>query len=537
MRTLASGTPVALGIPVFNDFMYLRSHGLYSTTSGSSLGGHMIAAYGYDAQGVYIRNSWGTGWGNGGDAHLSWSFITKAATGGYAVNGITTPAAPAPMAPSVGALSTVRATAGTSVTITGADLATATAVRFGGTEAAFVPQTTNGLTKLVAVAPAHANGAVDVTVTSPSGTSAASAASRFTYIPPAPGITTLSPAGASVLGGTTVTLTGTELTGVTTVKVGTAAAAARVLNPTTLTFVAPQRTAPGTVPVTVTNAYGTSNPVGQLSYVNPPTPTVTSVTPSSGLTYKRTPVVVKGTDLTSVSQVLLGATSVPYTKVSGTELKVVLPIGVAGGQNLRVVTRGGTSAAGGASTFTYLAPDAPVLTSIVPASGLTYVRTPVVITGANLTDSTRLTVGGVSVSYTRVSATQVKAILPIHSAGPVDVRLTTPGGTTAVGSAARFTYLAPPVPVISGLSVSVAGTKLGTPLTVTGTGFTGATKVFVGSVAVSFTTASDTRITLRAPARTTAGAAPVTVVTPGGTSTAAPFVYVLAARPASARLR
>jgi hypothetical protein len=97
----------------------------------------MIAAYGYDAQGVHIRNSWGGAWGNGGDAKLSWSFITRVANGGYAVNGIRTPATPIAMAPTVGALSTAKAAPGTAVTITGAGLSTATAVSFGGTPATF----------------------------------------------------------------------------------------------------------------------------------------------------------------------------------------------------------------------------------------------------------------------------------------------------------------------------------------------------------------------------------------------------------------
>jgi hypothetical protein len=441
MRTLASGSPVALGIPVYRDFMYLGSHSLYSTTSGTNIGGHMMAAYGYDAAGVYVRNSWGSGWGNGGDAHLSWSFITKAALAGYAVNGINTPAGPVAAAPTVSALSTTRAPAGTSVTITGTGLSTATGVRFGGTVAAFVPQTTNGLTQLVAVAPAHATGVVDVTVTNPSGTSAVSATGKFTYIPPAP--------------------------------------------------------------------------------------VVVSVTPGSGLTYKRTPVVIKGTDLTGATQVLIGATPVGFTKVSGTELKVTLPIGTAGEQSLRVVTPGGTSTAGPAATFTYLTPAAPVLTSIVPATGRTYARTAVVINGENFTDSTRLTVGGKPVSYTKVSATQIKALLPTNPAGAVDVQLSTPGGATALGPDARFTYTVPPVPVISALSASSAITKLSHPLTITGTGLTGATKVVVGTVAVRFTSVSDTEITLRLPARAKAGAAPVTVITPGGTSQAASFTYVL----------
>jgi hypothetical protein len=620
MQTLASGSPVALGIPVFQDFMSLRTHSLYTTTSGSNLGGHMIAVYGYDAQGVYIRNSWGGAWGNSGDAHISWAFITKAATGAYAVNGIKTPAAPIAMAPTVGALSTVKAAAGTSVTITGAGLSSATSVRFGDAEATFTPQTSNGLTKLVAVAPAHAAGTVDIAVTNPTGTSAASTSSKFAYIPPPPGITTLTPDSASVLGSTTVTLTGTDLTGVTAVKLGTVSVAAKVLNPTTLTFVAPVRTGPGAVAVTVSNSYGVSTPAGQLSYVNPPAPVITSVTPSSGLTYKTTPVVIKGTDFAGVTKVLVGDKSVAFTKVSATELKVTLPAGTAGERPVRIQTPGGFNTVDPAGTFTYLTPDAPVITSIAPATGLTYVRTPVVVTGENFTDSTKLLVDGISVSYTKVSATQVKAVLPVHEAGAADVQLVTPGGTSATGSDAQFTYnappvpvvgevtppsalaivsttvlltgtdfagttkvtangvvvkwtkvsdtqikvimgprtpgdvalvvttpggpsvataftaLSPPVPVITELSVSAAATKVSTPLTITGIGFTGATKVTVGTVAMTFTKVSDTQLKLMVPARTAGGDAPITVTTPGGTSEPVPFAYLGAPVPEVSQL-
>ncbi|MEU7908434.1 IPT/TIG domain-containing protein [Actinoplanes sp. NPDC049118] len=524
-QTLASGSPVALGIPVYQDFMYLRSHTLYNTLSGSSLGGHMMAAYGYDADGVYIRNSWGTGWGNGGDAKLSWAFITKIANGAYAVNGIATPAAPIAVAPTVGALSTAKAAAGTAVTISGAGLSTATAVRFGDTTATFTPQTVNGLTKLVAIAPAHALGLVDVTVTNPAGTSAVSTTSKFTYIPPAPAITGLQPSSVSIVGGTTVTLTGTNLTGVTAVKLGTKSAAAKAVTATSLTFVAPVAAA-GTVSVTATNAYGTSTPAGQLTYFTPPAPVVASITPSSGPTYKATPVVVRGTDFGGATKVTLGGTTVSFTKVSGTELKLNLPIRPAGSLGLQITTPGGVSTVGSAATFTYVTPQAPAITSITPNSGLTNVKTPIVVNGVNFTDSTKLTVGGVSVSYTKVSATQVKATLPVHAAGATDIRLTTPGGLSATGPAATFTYRAPPVPVISKLSVTKAVLKAATPLTITGTGLTGATKVTVGGKTATFTKVSDTEIKMTVAARTVASEAPIVVTTPGGTSKAAAFSFV-----------
>ncbi|WP_306205035.1 IPT/TIG domain-containing protein [Actinoplanes sp. RD1] len=518
MQSLASGNPVALGIPVFRDFMYLRQHSLYTTTTGTNLGGHMIAVYGYDAQGVYIRNSWGTGWGNGGDAKLSWAFVTKAATGAYAVSGVTTPAQPTVPMPSVAALSTTKAPAGTSVTITGSSLASVTSVKFGGTEATFQPLVANGVTKLVATAPAHATGLVDVTVTNAAGTSAAVKTSKFTYVPPAPGITRLDPATVTVLGGQPVTLAGSDLAGVTSVKVGTVTAPATKVTATSLTFAAPVRPA-GTYPVTVTNAWGTSNPAGQLTYVLPPAPVITTVTPASGLTYKSTAVTLTGTDFAGATKMTLDGRTVGFTKVSPTQLKLTLPAHAAGDGALQVTTPGGTSTAG---TFTWTAPPVPVVTDIAPAGGLTYVRTPVVVTGTGFTDSTKVTLAGVTVPYTKVSDTQLKLTLPTRAAGPADLRITTPGGTSAAGT--PFTYEAPPVPEITGLSVTTASTKSATTVTVTGTGLTGASKVLVGTASVGFTKLSDTQLRVTIPPRA-ATTTTIAVVTPGGTSAGVPLTF------------
>ncbi|MEV4702457.1 IPT/TIG domain-containing protein [Actinoplanes sp. NPDC049316] len=520
MQALASGSPVALGIPVFQDFMYLRSHTVYSTLTGTNLGGHMIAVYGYDAQGVLIRNSWGTGWGNGGDAKISWDFVTRQASAAYTVNGISTPAAPIAVAPTVASLSVAKGAAGTSVTITGAGLAGATAVRFGATTASFQPVTANGVTKLVAVAPAHAAETVDVTVSNDAGTSAVSAAGKFTYLPPAPGITALSTTTVSVFGGQTVTLTGTDLTGVTAVKIGTSVATAKAVTARSLSFVAPARTA-GTYPVTVTNKYGTSA-AGQLTYENPPPPTVTGLTPGSGPTYKPTSVVVAGTYLTGATKVTLDGKVVSFAKVSDSQLKVTLPGHAAGPAALRVTTPGGESTVG---SFTYVAPPAPAITSVAPGSGLTYARTSVVVTGVNFAESGRLTIGGVVAAYTKVSDTQIKVTLPVHAAGTFQLRLTTPGGTTAEVPGAAFTWIAPPVPVVTALSTKTGSTRTATTVTVTGTTLTAATKVTAGTLTVPFVRISDTALRLTVPPRA-AGSANIVVTTPGGASRPASFAFV-----------
>lgn len=70
---------------------------------------------------------------------------------------------------------------GTTVTITGSNFTGATAVSFGRTPASSF--TVNSDTSITAVSPAAAGvGPVDVTVTTPDGTSATSAADRFSYV-------------------------------------------------------------------------------------------------------------------------------------------------------------------------------------------------------------------------------------------------------------------------------------------------------------------------------------------------------------------
>jgi hypothetical protein len=86
-----------------------------------------------------------------------------------------------------------------------------------------------------------------------------------------------------------------------------------------------------------------------------------------------------------------------------------------------------------------------------------------------------------------------------------------------------------PVPRVTGSSATEGPTSGGTSVTITGTGFTLATAVNFGSVAVTALTISgDTSITVSSPPED-AATVPVTVTSPGGTSSPAPdlqFTYV-----------
>ena len=153
---------------------------------------------------------------------------------------------------------------GTSVTIAGTDLSGATAVAFGSTPATV---TADSATSITATAPPGI-GTVDVTVTTPDGTSATSSADQFTYsnVAPPPTVIGISPVTGPVAGGTSVTVTGTNLSGATAVDFGAGAGTITADSSSSVTATSPAGT--GTVDVTVATPSGVSAPVSadQFSY-------------------------------------------------------------------------------------------------------------------------------------------------------------------------------------------------------------------------------------------------------------------------------
>jgi IPT/TIG domain len=176
-------------------------------------------------------------------------------------------------APAVTAISPASGTTagGTPVTITGTGLSGATAVDFGTTAATAVSCTATSCT---VTSPAGAAGTVNVTVTTPGGTSPTSAADQYTYIAP-PAVTAISPASGPAAGGTVVTITGTSLSGATAVDFGTTAATAVSCTATSCNVTSPAGAA-GIVDVTVTTPVGTSavSSAGRYTY----SPDTTSLT-------------------------------------------------------------------------------------------------------------------------------------------------------------------------------------------------------------------------------------------------------------------
>ncbi|MCQ8836550.1 IPT/TIG domain-containing protein [Streptomyces malaysiensis] len=309
------------------------------------------------------------------------------------------------------------ASGGTTVTLTGSGVAGATAVRFGSTPASSF--TVVSATQITAVAP-PGSGTVQVTVTTPGGTSNGVA---YSYVSaPVPVLASVSPGQGPVGGGNAVTLTGSGLTGVTAVTFGaTSALSFTVVSATQITALAPPGAA-GPVQITATGPGGTSSGV---TYFYVGVPTLTGASPTTGPVSGGTTVTLTGTSLLGTTAVRFGPTSASsFTVVSATQITAVAPPG-SGTVQITVVTPGGTS---NGIPYTYVA--TPVLTRLSPTEGPVDAGTTVTLFGSGLTTTNSVLFGTTPASFTVVSDIWVTALAPAGPAGPVNVTVTTPGGTS-----------------------------------------------------------------------------------------------------------
>jgi hypothetical protein len=160
---------------------------------------------------------------------------------------------------------------GTTITLTGDNLDSATGVVIGGIAATGVTVVarvgSRGATTVTAVTPARASSLVDVAVTTSTKTVTSSAAFRYGLA--APTIAGVSPSSGPLAGGTTITITGAELTGTTNVTVGgVPATGVTVVNATTVTAVTPAHAA-GLVAVALATPGGAVAAAGAFTYANP----------------------------------------------------------------------------------------------------------------------------------------------------------------------------------------------------------------------------------------------------------------------------
>jgi hypothetical protein len=259
--------------------------------------------------------------------------------------------------------------------------------------------------------------------------------------------------------------------------------------------------------------------IGQVKALLPNPPVVTAISPASGPAAGGTVVTITGANFTGATGVRFGATAATtFTVHSATQITATAPAG-SGTVDVTVNGPTGTSTTNLADRFRYI--PFPVVTALDPASGTTLGGTTVTITGTGFSGATAVHFGAIPAAHFTVdSPEQITATTPPHGSATVDIRVTTPGGTSVAdgpaGPANDFTFLA--IPEVTALSPTWGPPEGGTVVTITGANFTGATAVqFGGTDATTFTVVSDTEITATSPAHE-AGPFPITVTGPEGVS-------------------
>jgi hypothetical protein len=149
---------------------------------------------------------------------------------------------------------------------------------------------------------------------------------------------------------------------------------------------------------------------------------------------------------------------------------------------------------------------APKVRSFAPHKGIAGDR--VTINGLHLANVTGVVFGGnTAAAFTVVSDVQIVAVVPTGAlTGPVTV--TTAGGSAATAHPFKV------APVVGGFAPASA--IVGAQVTITGSGFTGATSVTFHTLAAAFSVVADGVIVATVPSGATDG--PIHVVTPSGTA-------------------
>jgi hypothetical protein len=155
----------------------------------------------------------------------------------------------------------------------------------------------------------------------------------------APTITSFTP--TSGTSGTSVTISGTNLTGATAVTFNGASAAFTAASGTSIQATVPNGATTG--PLSVTTPRGTATSASAFT-VTPSAPTITGFTPASGPV--GTSVTINGTNFTGATAVQFNGVSAAFTATSDTAIQTTVPAGATTGP-VSVTTAGGTATSAG----------------------------------------------------------------------------------------------------------------------------------------------------------------------------------------------
>lgn len=498
---LANNQPVGIAFPVYANFSWLNTTKYtfnQADATGSILGYHAVAALGYDASGITIENSWGTGWGNHGFAKLGWDFVESqvleaVASGGF-VSGANT------LAPAVTALSraTVATPGGTALTVTAARLGSVDTTQPTSVQLVSVANPSVKVTATVS-----AKTATTLTLTTPTlpadgdyrvvvtGTGGASVPNGTIDV-----VTALKPAAVAIGPGqvgrsdvaTKVTLVGSGF-GTTsaayvanklTATVAGKAATLAWVNDEHLTVLVPPAPAGSTAQIVVSRN-GVASPAVTVTYL-PPVPVVAALAPAHVSVAGGTVVTATVKAASTATGITLVSTTDPSVQltatIGGTTATGVsftapaAPNGAEGTFHVVVTGTGGTSLPVSADTLTYRTPVTGT-TSATLASAAGGTGIPVTGSGFGATAT--------AFALNKLTATVDGRTATVRWVSDTSLVVTPPAGVPGAAAAIVLLHDGVPGAAVTGVTYAAvisanalpAGPLAGWTTRLTGVGFTG----------------------------------------------------------------
>ncbi len=359
-----------------------------------------------------------------------------------------------PVLPAITGISPSSGKAGTSfsATISGTDLSGATGVNFSGSGVIAKIGTGGTATSLPINIEIAANAAADVrsvTVTTGAGTSGSF--TGFTVTSSAPKVTSITPSSGAPGGTFPATISGENLTGASAVTFSGSGVRGTIVSATATSVTANITIDAGSTPdlrtLTVTAGSVTSASFSGFTVVPTGVPIISSINPNSGKAGTTVSATITGQNLSGASAVTFSGTGLTGRIVTGgtaTSLPVSIVIDADAKADLRTVTvatLAGTAAAFSGFTVTPGSGAPPAINelsanpaglsqSLAPLYGGTFT---LVVRGQNFDSNTKVQWGGVPLSTTFVSATQLNATVKtsqLTAPGTVLVTAVSPSGTS-----------------------------------------------------------------------------------------------------------
>lgn len=363
-------------------------------------------------------------------------------------------------------------------------------------------------------APAGSQGSYDFTVQNPGGKTAKS---TVRYIAQ-PTITSISPNNGSFDGGTKLTVLGTNFMKGAKVTFDGVEGQVGSTYAGKLYVVTPPAQKEGTVDVVLTNPDGSSASVPDgFTYdakVPEPTMTLTGITPASSVEGEEQKATLTGTLMKNITTVQVGGVDTTLGSMYDSKVYVYIPGTLSPGTYDVVATdnAGNVQTLPAAYTVTEkpVAPPEPAftLTGVSPANSIECHTQQITISGTNLSNTSKVSLGGTEISVVSVGKKSIVASVPgTIAAGTYDIAVTDNQGNTET-LANAYTVTPKPTEAAFTLTAFTPGNSVeeaNTKCTLTGTDLKNVVKVQIGGVDAKLGSHYDAKVYVFVPTTLTTG--------------------------------